>query len=430
MTTLLWLIGMGLLTLGLFLSLLYSSFNSCSRSRLRALGTERGLRRRVKRVLRGFDDKTVGLLVLKYLVELALAAFIFLGPLAALSRQWTYLPLVVVLEMIAAVAVVLILCELVPRSIAGRRDEEIVLFFGPLAGALIAPVTPLLWLKRWLDDAAERVFPAPSGDTPGGRVAAEVLDAVSKGEKQDALHPAERALIRSVIAFRDVDVAAIMTPRIEVVGVEAASSPQQAIEMMLQSGHTRLPVYDKDIDHVVGVARMQDLIREIRRDPNRPLAEIVAKPYFVPGTKPVPELLREFQAAKLHLAIVVDEYGGTAGLVTHEDIVEELVGESRDEYDRRTQLLLAKVDEHTVEADGRCRIDEINDALRIHLPEDAEYDTVGGFVAGALGRIPARDETFQHGEVKVTVLDVDGRRVKKVRVQTQPEAPVGESEGI
>ena len=427
MTTLLWLIGIGLLLVGFFLSLLYSSFNSSSPSRLRTLGIAHGLRRRVKHILRRFDETTVGLLALKYLVELALAAFIFLGPLAGMSRQWTYLPLIVVLEMVAAVTAVLIICELVPRSIAGRRDEEIVLFFGPLAGALIVPMLPLLWLKLWIDRVAERVFPTPSGDTPGGKVADEVLDVVSESEQRGALHPSERALIRSVIAFRDVDVAAIMTPRIGVIGIDATATPQQAVELMLQSGHTRLPVYDKDVDHIVGVARMQDLIREIRRDPNRPLTEIAAKAYFVPGTKPVPELLREFQAAKLHLAIVVDEYGGTAGLVTHEDIVEELVGESHDEYDRRTQLLLTKIDEHTIEADGRCRIDEVNDALHVHLPEDAEYDTIGGFVATVLGRIPAKGETFQHGEVKVSIVDVDDRRVKKLRVQVQPEPASSET---
>lgn len=427
MQTLLWSIGLALLALGHFLSLLYSSFNGCSRSRLKTLAVARGRRRRIRHVLRAFDETTLGLLVLKYLVELALAAFIFLGPLLQQESTGRYAALIVALEAVAAVAAVLIACELIPRSIADRRDEEIVLLFGPAALVLTLPARPLVWLKHQIDKVTERVFPAAPDSTPAAEMASEVLDVVSEGESMGALHPAERELIRSVIAFREVDVAAIMTPRIEIVGIEASATAQRAVEMMLQSGHTRLPVYDKDIDHVVGVARMQDLIREIRQNPNKPLGEIAAKPYFVPETKPVAELLREFQAGKLHFAIVVDEYGGTAGLVTHEDIVAELVGETRDEYDRRTQLLLSRVDEHSVEADGRCRIDEINDALHVHLPEDAEYDTIGGFVGTVLGRIPKKGETFQHGEVAFSILDVDERRVKKLRVQVVPEPTGGET---
>jgi len=423
MDSLVWAFGLLFLALGLFLSLLYSSFNGCSRSRLRTLASERGLRRRVKRILRAFDRTTLGLLVLKYLVELALAAFIFLGPLLQQGGTGKYAALIVALEAVAAVACVLIVCELIPRSIADRRDEEIVLFFGPVARVLALPAEPLVWLKHRIDRVVDRVFPVPVDASPAEEMADEVLDVVSEGERHDALHPSERELIRSVIAFREVDVAAIMTPRIEIVGIEAAASAQQAVELMLQSGHTRLPVYDRDMDHVVGVARMQDLIREIRLDPNRPLVQIAAKPFFVPETKSVVDLLREFQAGKLHFAIVVDEYGGTAGLVTHEDIVAELVGETHDEYDRRTQVLLKHVDEHTIEADGRCRIDEINDALKVHLPEDAEVDTIGGFAASVLGRIPNEGETFQHGEVKISILDVDERRVKKLRVQVVPEPP-------
>jgi CBS domain containing-hemolysin-like protein len=384
------------------------------------------MRRRVRRILRTFDQTTLGLMLLKYLVELALAAFIFLGPLLQQGDTGQYAALIVAAEAVAAVALVIIVCELIPRSIADRRDEEIVLFFGPAARVLVLPAMPLVLLKLQIDKLTDRLFPAPADASAAEELADEVLDVVSEGEHQDALHPSERELIRSVIAFREVDVAAIMTPRIEMVGVEASASAQQAVELMLQSGHTRLPVYDGDIDHVVGVARMQDLIREIRQDPNKPLAQIAAKPFFVPETKPVAELLREFQAGKIHFAIVVDEYGGTAGLVTHEDIVAELVGETHDEYDHRTQALMRRVDEHTVEADGRCRIDEINDALKAHLPEDAEVDTIGGFAASTLGRIPGKGEMFQHGEVVFQILDVDDRRVKMLRVQVLPEPPASD----
>ena len=137
--------------------------------------------------------------------------------------------------------------------------------------------------------------------------------------------------------------------------------------------------------------------------------------------RPISELLREFQEKKLYFAIVVDEYGGTAGIVTVEDIVEEIVGEIDDEYDGRTRILLHRLDDHTVEADGRCRTDDVNDVLHARIPEDAEYDTIGGFVVSTLGHIPKKGETFRHGDVTFTILDVDERHVKKVRVQVPVE---------
>lgn len=419
--TALWITGVVLLAAAFFLSLLYSSFNFCSRSRLESLAGERRRLKALRVLLPKLADTTPGLLALKLLAELALVVVILLGPMLAADGPRSLSALKVILELVAAVAAVLVICELIPRSIAERRGEEIVLAMGRPAYIISVLGTPLVWLKHLIDEVITRLLPSPTDTSPGEELADEVLDAVTESEANGTIQPDEREMIRSVISFREVDVAEIMTPRTEMVGVEASATTQQAIESMLQNGFSRLPVYEQSRDNIVAVVHIKDLIREVRRDPNKPLTEVASRPYFVPETKPIAELLREFQAKKLQFAIVVDEYGGTAGVVTVEDIVEEIVGEIDDEYDHRTQILLRRLDDHTVEADGRCRIDDLNDILHVQIPEDAEYDTIGGFAVSVLGHIPEKGETFHHRDVKFEILDVDQRRVKKLRAQVPPE---------
>ena len=419
----LWITGLVLLSAAFFLSLLYSSFNFCSRSRLRSLAGERRRLRALRTLLPRLTVTTPGLLVLKFLAELALAAVIFLGPILTANGTAGFSTLEVVLEIVVAVVAVLVVCELIPRGIAERRGEEIVLALGRPAHLISMVGLPFVRLKRLIDEIIARLLPSPADTSPGEELADEVLDAVTESEAEGTIKPDEREMIRSVISFREVDVAEIMTPRTEMIGVEASATSQQAIELMLQHGFSRLPVYEHSRDNIVAVVHVKDLIREVRRDPNKPLTEVASPPYFVPETKPIAELLREFQARKLQFAIVVDEYGGTAGIVTVEDIVEEIVGEIDDEYDRRTQILLRRLDDHTVEADGRCRTDDLNEVLHVQIPEDAEYDTIGGFVVSVLGHIPENGETFRYRDVSFEILDVDERRVKKVRVQVPSEPP-------
>ncbi|HUW58133.1 MAG TPA: hemolysin family protein [Planctomycetota bacterium] len=422
----LWTTGLVLLSVTFFLSLLYSSFNLCSRSRLRSLAGERRRLKTFRTLLPRLTDTTPRLLVLKFLTELALVAVILLGPLLGVKDPAASSTLKVVLEVVVAVVAVLVICELIPRGIAQRRGEEIVLTLGHPAYLVSMLGLPLVRLKHLIDEIIARLLPSPLDASPGEELADEVLDAVTESEAEGTIKPDEREMIRSVISFREVDVAEIMTPRTEMIGVEASATSQQAIELMLQHGFSRVPVYEHSRDNIVAVVHIKDLIREVRRDPNKPLTEVASPPYFVPETKPIAELLREFQAKKLQFAIVVDEYGGTAGIVTVEDIVEEIVGEIDDEYDSRTQILLRRLDEHTVEADGRCRIDDLNDILHVQIPEDAEYDTIGGFAVSALGHIPQKGETFRYRDVSFEILDVDERRVKKVRVQVPPEPPADE----
>ena len=193
---------------------------------------------------------------------------------------------------------------------------------------------------------------------------------------------------------------------------------QTILETVIQAGHSRIPVYEENIDKIVGLIYAKDLLDQIGKSAGDfSISHKIRNAYFVPETKPLRALLHEFQNQKLHLAVVLDEYGGTAGIVTIEDILEELVGEIVDEYEERPPEPIKKLNETTIEADARTYIDDLNDQFEMNLPEDEDYDTLGGFVFSHLGSIPKTGETFEYEDVKFTITAAEARRIKRVRIQ-------------
>jgi magnesium and cobalt transporter len=201
------------------------------------------------------------------------------------------------------------------------------------------------------------------------------------------------------------------------------------------SGHSRIPVYDGTLDHIVGVLYARDLLKHLGESAEQfDIRSAMRAAIFVPETKPLRDLLRDFKLQKVHIAIVLDEYGGTAGLVTIEDILEELVGEISDEHEPAEPAMLRRVDRGTFEADARLYIDELNRQCGLSLPEDAGYDTLGGFLSTAMGRIPQKGQTLESGGVRYTVLDAEPQRVKRVKIEllaqaTAPEQSASASPG-
>jgi len=212
-----------------------------------------------------------------------------------------------------------------------------------------------------------------------------------------------------------------MVPRTDIVAIDVNTPPQEVLESVVSAGHSRIPVYEGSSDQIIGVLYVKDLFRRLARGEK----DVTVRPFlrpaqFVPETKKVDELLREMQRAKVHIAIVVDEYGGTAGLVTIEDLVEEIVGEIRDEYDVERELVLA-VSEHEAVMDARVPFSEVQETFGIDSPEGVdEFDTLGGFVTHELGRLPKVGETVKSNGVKFVVESVDGRRIGRVRVIREP----------
>ena len=276
---------------------------------------------------------------------------------------------------------------------------------------------------RRLSGAPEPVADDPNGDN-GARedaVKAEILQVASEAQAEGAVDPEEMEMIESVIEFGDQRASEIMTPRTDIVALPVDAAGETVRRTVIEAGHTRIPIYHGDIDNIVGVLHAKDLLAGT--DPPRvDLRQIMRKPLFIPETKPLDDLLREFKARKSHMAIVLDEYGGTAGLVTVEDLIEEIVGDISDEYDEAESILMKRMDDGAVEVDGRMYIDDLNDALALALPEEEGYDTVAGYVSSELGVIPAAGETLAaHGAV-FTVLAADDRRITRLRVQKASDA--------
>jgi CBS domain containing-hemolysin-like protein len=206
-----------------------------------------------------------------------------------------------------------------------------------------------------------------------------------------------------------------MVPRISIVAVEAETSLLEALDVIIEAGHSRIPVYRDNIDNIVGVLYAKDLLAYLRDGQVEvPLCDILREPYFIPESKHVDELLQELQQRKVHIAIVVDEYGGTAGVVTIEDLIEEIVGEIQDEYDRE-EPFIEHISEDEIIFNARIDLDDVNHLMSLNLPTE-RGDTLGGLVFSELGKIPAPGDRVQIDGVTIVVLAVVGRRIKKVRV--------------
>jgi putative hemolysin len=225
-------------------------------------------------------------------------------------------------------------------------------------------------------------------------------------------------MIESVIEFRDAKAGQVMTTRPEMVGIELGATLDEVKHAIEQSGHSRLPVYDGTLDHIVGILYARDLLKHLGLPPEQFDMRSAMRPaIFVPETKPLRDLLREFRVQKVHIAVVLDEYGGTAGLVTIADILQELVGEISDEHPPHGNPMIKKVGENSFEVDAKIDLDQINRTVALNIPNDDGYETLGGFVSVMLGRIPQKGTTFEHNGVRYTVLDAEPQRVKRLRIE-------------
>src|SRR5215468_9104291 len=243
----------------------------------------------------------------------------------------------------------------------------------------------------------------------------ELRTLVDVGAREGVVERTEREMIHKVFELEDTVVRTVMVPRPDMFCLDVTTSPAELLDLLRDQLHSRVPVFEQTIDHIIGVLYTKDLLPHLRGlPPDFALRAHLHPPYFVPESKKADALLREFQAKKIHLAIVVDEYGGTAGLVTLEDLLEELVGEIRDEFDEEERLI-QKIDPTTLRVSGKLPIDELNVATGLHLPKDA-FDTVGGWVLDLFGRVPNRGEKNRTGEVTVTVEKVERTRVIEVLI--------------
>lgn len=264
-----------------------------------------------------------------------------------------------------------------------------------------------------------------------GAVTEDELKVLVDASQQDGvLEQGEREMIYSIFRLGDTLAREIMVPRVYITALDVSLPLDQVVKIVLESGHSRLPVYEETIDHVVGLLYARDLLSLMQTPKmDKTLRDLLRPPYFVPEAKKVDELLDEMQAQRIHMAIVIDEYGGVAGLVTLEDIVEEIVGEIRDEYDQAEEMPWQKVGEDEYIFMGRVDLSEVNELMETNLPKN-EAETIGGLMYSQFGRVPASGETVQVENILFTVEQVSGRRIRKVRARKailSPDTVEGES---
>lgn len=318
-------------------------------------------------------------------------------------------------------SLVLVFGVAIPHAWAKYSGDWIVVQSLPLLSVGSWLCWPLIACLNLFDPLIRRLAGVPVQDAKSfaDELEQEILNAVSEGELHGAVDEEEKEMIESVIELGETRVDEIMTPRTEIVAIRKGATLDDVLDTIRTKGHSRIPVYTESVDHVVGILYAKDLLKREEGAPFE-LAALMRKPVFIPESKLVRELLHEFQERKVHIAVVLDEYGGTAGLVTIEDIIEELVGEIADEYETDDTTELRRIDEHTVEVDARMRVDDLNDELDVKLPEDGDYETLGGFVFSTLGKIPRAGEEFTHRNVGIRVIAAEPRRITRLRLTITP----------
>ncbi|HXF58059.1 MAG TPA: hemolysin family protein [Actinomycetota bacterium] len=332
-------------------------------------------------------------------------------------------------EIVATVAMTVLLfvfAEITPKTFAVMHTDRVALRLAPFVVGITRAFGPV---ARALIGLANVIMPG-KGLPQGPFVTEQEIRAMAEmASEEEAIEEEEKELIHSIFEFGDTLVREVMVPRPDMVTAPVEASVRDVLDLMLKHGYSRIPLYRGSIDDVVGVAYAKDLLRHLHAGKEDvALASIMREPYVVPETKKVSELLKEMQAKRVHMAIVVDEYGSTSGLVTIEDILEELVGEIADEYDRE-EPQVEPVDEHTYRVNGRLSIDELNELLGVDLPHE-EWDTVAGLMYGLLGAVPTQGEQVTYDNLVFTAEKVQGRRIAKVLIQRRPEEGRDQEAGV
>ena len=319
------------------------------------------------------------------------------------------------------IAMLFLVLNVATPHILGRRAGHLILLRGliPYSRAIVVlrPVAVIVQLVGSRLTGGMRKAVDPSDE-----ITDEILSKVEEGTREGTLEASAKQMIEGVMDLRESTAEQIMTPRTEMVCLPATATVQEAIERSQERGLSRLPVYKETPDDILGVLFMKDLLPHLASGRTPAIETLVHKPVFVPQSKNVGDLLREMQARQVHMAIVVDEYGGTDGVVTIEDILEEIVGEIADEHEGRARSDVVKLADNSATVEGKTHIDDLNEALDLEVPESEEYETVGGLLFSRMGRVPARGEHYELDNVKFTIIEADERRINRVKVTVDRDA--------
>ena len=320
--------------------------------------------------------------------------------------------------------ILLIVVEIVSKSVAAHHADRLSLLAARPVLWVSIVLSPIIRVLSFITNLLSRPFGARVQPDAPMVTEEEIQLLVRMGEEQGVLEQDERDMIHSIFEFGDTVVREVMVPRIDMICVEADDPVDSILEVVRTHGHSRIPVYHETIDQIVGLVHVKDLLAAFKDNRLVGTVRTFTRPaYFLPDTKRLDELFREMRRKKVHMAIVVDEYGGTAGLVTIEDLLEEIVGQIQDEYDREEPSIRI-LNDRVALVDGRANLEEVNTALSLELPA-GEVDSVGGFVYSLLGHVPTQGERVAYDGVELSVERVDGNRIAQVKItKAEPVATV------
>ena len=386
--------------------------NALSRSTVERLA-EMGIKR-ARVLLSLFSPRYVlgHVIILGQVIAAALGCVLSLqitsGLRSNLDPAWPHLDEVLVSG--AYVFFALLLTSLIPPY---RREEG---SESPLPRVIVAcyPLYFLLVVPAIIIQRAQTIF--VSEDDLSASKEEELRNIVESETEEGTIEAEEREMIEGIFDFGDTTVREVMVPRIDMVCADIESPSDEILDLLRRTRHSRIPVYEDRVDHIRGLIYVKDLLHAISAGETWETRKIMRPPHFVPENKTIDDLLAEFKSTRIHMAIVLDEYGGTAGLVTLEDLIEEIVGEIQDEYDEETPLF--EWEEETLVTDARIAIDDLGLVLGVELPQEG-YETLGGFIYDQLGHVPNPGESLDYGSLKMQIDDVEGQRITTVRIEKQ-----------
>lgn len=332
-----------------------------------------------------------------------------------------------VLVLVPTALVTIIIGDLVPEAIGSTRAETLARWFTFPMRVLIVALTPLvvavMAVSKWLAGVVG------SGDKVNVYTEEEIMTILDAGEKEGSIENDEKEMIYSVLQFGDKTVREVMIPRIDVVAIDLETTVDEALTLLLDSGHSRIPVYEENIDNIKGLLYAKDLLRVMQgaAESRKPISQLIRLPFFVPESKRADELLAELRTKKVHMAVVVDEYGGTAGIVTFEDLIEEIIGDVQDEYDTNEPQEYVELGPNTYRVDAGISLTDFNDLLDVELPTESS-DTLGGFLFASFGRVPEVGETLEFGSLAFRIDSLVRRRIVNVHVVRKAVEPAAAGE--
>lgn len=372
---------------------------------------------RLQKMLRKPNEIAAALTIIK--AVLYFAAFFYAYKLSryVVGDIWK------VLYFAAVISVIIVLFEFVPQVIGYKKHLYLLKRLLSVLNFIRFLVRPVTLVLKFISGIIVRVLGSGSF-RQFNYVSDEEIELLIEGSpKHKQVEEMEKDMLSGIIEFRDTVVREVMVPRINMVSISADTQIADSIESFVTSGHSRIPVFDERIDNITGILYAKDILYSLS-DPQKKkdiAKNIMRKPIFVPENKKLNELLLEFKQKKAHLAIVVDEYGGTAGLVTIEDILEEIVGEIEDEYDTNEKKRYKKIKDNIVETEAQVDIDELNEEFDLDIPTDELYESIGGFIVEHLGYVPAANEKITIDDYAFEILSADEKHIKKLRIKKQGE---------